>query len=50
MNVFQKLGNYARILRYTEKNNFVDSLRQTWRSKNSRVGHVVSAIFSGFTL
>jgi hypothetical protein len=46
MNVFQKLGNYTRILRYTAKNNFADSLRQTWRSKNSRV----SAIFPGFTL
>ena len=50
MNVFQKLGNYTRILRYTAKNNFADSLRQTWRSKNSRVGRVVSAIFPGFTL
>ena len=50
MNVFQKLGNYTRILRYTAKNNFADSLRQTGRSKNSRVGRVVSAIFPGFTL
>jgi hypothetical protein len=50
MNVFQKLGNYTRILRYTAKNNFADSLRQTWRCKNSRVGRVVSAIFPGFTL
>jgi hypothetical protein len=51
MNVFQKLGNYTRILRYTAKNNFADSLRQTWpRSKKSRVGRVVSAIFPGFTL
>ena len=49
MNVFQKL-NYTRILRYTAKNNFADSLRQTWRSKNSCVGRVVSAIFPGFTL
>jgi hypothetical protein len=51
MNVFQKL-NYTRILRYKvkAKNNFADSLRQTWRSKNSCVGCVVSAIFPGFTL
>ena len=49
MNVFQKL-NYTRNLRYTAQNNFADSLRQTWRSKNSCVGRVVSAIFPGFTL
>ena len=49
MSVFQKVGN-TRILRYTAKNNFADRLRQTWRSKNSRVGRVVSAIFAGFTL
>ena len=50
MNAFQEIGNHTRILRYTEKNNFADSLRQTWRSKNSRVGRVVSAIFPGVKL
>ena len=50
MNVFLKLGNYTRILGYTAKYKFVDRSRQTWRSKNSRVGRVVSAIFPGFTL
>ena len=50
MNVFQKLGNYTRILRYKAKYKFVDRSRQTWRSKNSRVGRVDSAIFPGFTL
>jgi hypothetical protein len=50
MNVFQKLENYTRILRYTVKYKFVDRSTQTWRSKNSRVGGVVSAIFPGFTL
>ena len=50
MNVFQKLGNHTRILRYKAKYKFVDRSRQTWRSKNSRVGRVDSAIFPGFTL
>jgi hypothetical protein len=54
MNVFLKLGNYTRILGnlgYTAKYKFVrDRSRQTRRSKNSRVGRVVSAIFPGFTL
>jgi hypothetical protein len=45
-----KLGNYTRILGYTAEYKFVDRSRQTWRSKNSRVGRVVSAIFPGFTL
>jgi hypothetical protein len=50
MNVFLKLGNYTHILGYTAKYKFVDRSRQTWCSKNSRIGCVVSANFPVFSL